>query len=553
MRNPGHGVWPQGLPRELTRPERSVFENLLATAERMPERPAVWFYGATLTYGELLEQVRRLSAYLHRDCGIRPDDRVVLYMQNSPQYIIGYYAALAANAVVVPASPMSRGPELLHLLRDSDARAILYGEELGGEVEAAARGHGVFAMVSARYGDYAAPESGYEMPAELSRPAEASAGARWDEALSSAWPPPKHDRGPDSWCAIPYSSGTTGRPKGCLHTHASVNAVIFAYPGWVGMREGSRVLATLPLCHVTGMQNSMNAPLLVGATIYLVSRWNAELASRIIERERIEHWRSITTMMIDFLSIPGIEKRDFSSLKAVGGGGAQMPMDVAEKMADLIGLDYVEAYGLTETMAATHINPPSAPKAQCMGIPIHDVDSRVVDPDTLEELGPNRTGEIVLEAPQVFKGYWRRPEETEAAFLEIAGKRFLRTGDIGRYDDEGYFYFVERLKRMINVGGLKVWPAEVEAVLHGHPCIAEVCVVADPDPRTGEAVRAVVVMRDDAGAATPKELAAWCRQRMAAYKTPRRFEFRESLPRTAIGKVLWKELMSREIRSRDES
>lgn len=552
MCNLRQGAWPEGLPSKQARPERSVFENLLATAERIPERPAVWFYGATLTYGELLEQVRRLSGFLHRECGIRTDDRVALCMQNSPQYIIGYYAALAANAVVVPATPMSRSPELLHQLRDSDARAILYGEELGGMVEAATRGRGELALISARYGDYAAPDSGYELPAELSRPATASTVSRWDEALSVAGPPPRHDRGPDSWCAIPYSSGTTGRPKGCLHTHASVNAVVNAYPGWVGMREGSRVLATLPLCHVTGMQNSMNAPLLVGATIYLVSRWNAELAARIIERESIEHWRSITTMMIDFLSIPGIEKRDFSSLKAIGGGGAQMPREVAANMADLIGLDYVEAYGLTETMAATHINPPAAPKAQCMGIPIHGVDSRVVDPETLEELGPNRTGEIVIAAPQVFKGYWRRPEETEAAFLEIAGKRFLRTGDIGRRDDEGYFFFVERLKRMISVGGLKVWPAEVEAVLHGHPCIAEACVVADPDPRTGEAVRAVVVMRDDAEAVTPQELTAWCREKMATYKAPKRFEFRENLPRTAAGKVLWKELMSQEFRPQDE-
>lgn len=538
MQDRHFAVWPEGLPRSLPPSPHSVLHNLRAAAAADPGRAALWYYGRTVSYAALADEADTLAGYLAQRLGIAPGDRVALYMQNAPQFVSGWYGILAANAVVVPVNPMCRGDELRHILRDSGARAVLCGAELAREVAAVHDDCGRPGLVAAR--DEARAGQGWDFPPELRGIPPAEGATDWEAALDAGLAPPAHDRRPDDWCIIPYSSGTTGRPKGCLHTHASVNAVIFAYPRWVGVAPGSRILATLPLCHVTGMQHSMNVPVLTGSTAYLMTRWNAALAARIIERERIEHWRSITTMMIDFLALPGIERADLSSLKAIGGGGAQMPAEVARRMQALIGLDYVEAYGLTETMAPTHINPPQAPRAQCLGIPIFDVDSRIVDPDTLAELGPDRPGEIVTHAPQVFQGYWQRPDETAAAFVTLDGKRFLRTGDIGYIDAQGYFHFVDRLKRMVNVGGLKVWPAEVEAILHGHPEIVEACVVADPDPRTGEAVRAVLVAR----AAPPEAeaLRAWCRARMAAYKVPKRFDFRAALPRSGAGKVLWKEL-----------
>ncbi len=537
MRNLHHGVWPAGRPFSLTPSPNSVFYNLLAATERHPDRTAIWYYGRMISYAQLLDQVNRLAGYLHRRAGIGPNDRVALYMQNAPQFVIAYYAILAANAVIVPVNPMCRGAELAHILRDSGARAVVFGAELGEELP---EDLAPAACISVRYSDYVPADPEIPLPQALGTPVETVVGTSWQEALAAELSPPEHDRTPQDWCIIPYSSGTTGMPKGCLHTHASVNATIFAYPEWVGMGEGARVLATLPFCHVTGMQNSMNMPILVGGTIHILTRWNAQAAARVIERKLIGHWRSITTMMIDFLSLPGIEKYDLSSLEGVGGGGAQMPEAVARKMARLIGLDYLEAYGLTETMAPSHMNPPDAPRAQCLGIPIFDVDSRIIDPETLAELGPNQPGEIVIHGPQVFQCYWGRPEETEAAFIEIAGKRFLRSGDIGYYDDQGYFYFTDRLKRMVNVSGLKVWPAEVEAILHGHPEIAEACIVADPDPRTGEAVRAVIVPARGRDALPLDALTEWCRSNMAAYKVPKRFEFREALPRSGTGKVLWR-------------
>ncbi len=535
-------VWPEGKPHTLAPCKHSVFDNLVLSAELFPERPAVIYYGRPLTYRTLLEQVRHVAGYLHHIAGIAPDDRVAVYMQNAPQFIIAYYAILAANAVIVPINPMCRRSELQHMVQDSGARAIVFGEELGGEVAAVWRDCGRPALISARYRDYIDPQTSLAVPQDVDTHVQLHMGEPWNDVLSAGHCPPQHHRKPEDWCIIPYSSGTTGHPKGCLHTHASVNAVIQAYPDWIAMKQGSRVLATLPYCHVTGMQHSMNVPIYTGSTIYLTTRWNAHTAAQLIEQEKIQHWRSITTMMIDFLALPEIHDVDLSSLQGIGGGGAQMPKAVAQKMTELIGLEYIGAYGLTETMAPTHINPLPAPKKQCLGIPIFDVDSRIIDPQTLLELGPNQPGEIVTHAPQVFQEYWQQPEATKAAFLEIDGKRFFRTGDIGCMDDEGYFFFVDRLKRMVNVAGLKVWPAEVEAILHAHQDISEACIVSDPDPRTGESVRAVIVLKDGCAKPSTDDLTKWCRANMAAYKVPQRFEFRQALPRSGTGKVLWKEL-----------
>lgn len=535
-------IWPQGVPHSLPPSQHSVFHNLIASARRYPDRVAINYYGGKLSYRELLQQVERLAGYLHDHAAVRKCDRVALYMQNSPQFIISYYAIMAANAVIVPVNPMCKRAELSHILQDSDARAVIYGTELEAEVGAVKSECGDPALISACYAEYLGAETELDVPNVVKSSTQGQLGVKWSDMLQTASNPPHHTSQPKDWCIIPYSSGTTGKPKGCLHTHGSVNATINAYPKWVGVDDGARILATLPFCHVTGMQHSLNLPILTGSTIYLMTRWKAETAATIIEREKIEHWRSITTMMIDFLSLPDIASRDLSSLRAIGGGGAQMPESIARKMAELIGLDYIEAYGLTETMAPTHINPPQAPREQCLGIPIFDVDSRIWNPKTGTELGPNETGEIITHAPQLFQGYWQRPEDTKAAFVELEGKQFFRTGDIGYYDDQGYFYFVDRLKRMINVSGLKVWPAEVEAILHSHPEISEACIVADNDQRSGESVRAVIVPLNGKSDMNASSLEKWCRKHMAAYKVPRRFEFRESLPRSAAGKVLWKSL-----------
>jgi fatty-acyl-CoA synthase len=293
----------------------------------------------------------------------------------------------------------------------------------------------------------------------------------------------------------------------------------------------------------------MNAPLHSGATVVILSRWDRHCAGLQIARARVTNWSAITTMLVDFLSNPRLADYDLSSLEVLGGGGAAMPEALAKKLEEVIGLPYVEGYGLSETMAPSHINPPQRPKRQCGGIPIYGTDARIIDVETKRELAVNEVGEIIVHGPQVFRGYWKQQAATEQAFIQHDGKRFFRTGDLGYYDEEGYFFITDRLKRMINASGFKVWPAEVESALYAHPAIQEACVIGSLDGYRGETVKAVIVLKSDAkGRITPEQISDWARERMAAFKVPRVVQFVDELPKTATGKILWRELQEKENR-----
>jgi fatty-acyl-CoA synthase len=370
-------------------------------------------------------------------------------------------------------------------------------------------------------------------------------GTAWKDAIDAGLAPGELRSGGADLAVMPYTSGTTGKPKGCMHTHANVQATTIPYLHWRGeTKDPAVVLSALPMFHVTGMQAGMNAPLYRAATLVVLSRWDRDCAGMQIARARVTTWSAITTMLVDFLSNPKLGEYDLSSLEVLGGGGAAMPEALARKLEEVIGLPYVEGYGLSETMAPTHINPPHRPKKQCGGIPIFNTDARILDVETRRELGPGEVGEIVVHGPQVFQGYWRQAPATREAFVEHEGKRFFRTGDLGYYDEEGYFFITDRLKRMINASGFKVWPAEVEAMLYAHPGIQEACVIGAPDGYRGETVKALIVPKRpglEAG-----EIIEWARGRMAAFKVPRVVQFVDHLPKTATGKILWRELQEKE-------
>ncbi|WP_163848311.1 long-chain-fatty-acid--CoA ligase [Pseudooceanicola aestuarii] len=544
--------WPEGVPHHLELPEQSIAQNLVSTAARVPDRVALRYHGGTVTYAALLDQVERLAGWLQAQ-GVAKGDRVLLYMQNAPQYFVGYYAILRADAVVVPVNPMNREAELEHLARDTGARIALCGSELADHITPLLDQGLLDQVVPAAYADMADPAYDIPLPAGLAGLTDSDCSGPgltpWRQALAENARPGPHTAAPDDLCVIPYSSGTTGNPKGCVHTHRSAMVTIVGGSTWNPAPDGAVHLATLPLFHVTGMQNSMSAPIKDGGTVVIMSRWDRTAACKLIERYRVERWRSISTMAIDLVNAPDVDSYDLTSLTAIGGGGAAMPEAVAEKMRALTGLDYIEGYGLSETLAATHINPVQRAHLQCLGIPLFDVDSRVIDPHTLEELGPDQPGEIIMNAPQIFQGYWRNPEATTEAFIQIDGKRFFRTGDIALYDEDGYYFMVDRVKRMINASGFKVWPAEVEALMHRHPGLAEVCIVGRQDPRRGESVKAFAVRLPGAGDdLTEAAVIAWCKANMAAYKCPRTVEFVDSLPKSGSGKVLWRTLAEQEAR-----
>ena len=532
--------WPPGKPKTMAVPRETVVHNLEAVARRTPDTVAIDYYGSRLTYAELKRQVEALAGWLQQRGGVKKGDRVLLYLQNSPQFIIGYYAVLRADAVVVPVNPMNRTEELRHYVSDSDAVMAIAGQDVVAQL-APIR---IKTLVAA-YSDYLRTPTDLPVPDFVKAP---SIDGTWREAISEGLRPGPHTAGPDDLCVMPYTSGTTGKPKGCMHTHASVQATTVPYLQWRGADDHSVVLAALPMFHVTGMQTGMNAPIHLGASIVLLSRWDRDCAGLQIQRAKVTNWSAITTMMVDFLSNPKLKDYDLSSLKVLGGGGAAMPEALAKKLEDVIGLPFVEGYGLSETMAPTHINPPHRPKRQCGGIPFYNTDARVLDLEDFHELPPGEVGEIVVRGPQIFRGYWKQPQATEEAFLEHDGERFFRTGDLGYYDEEGYFFITDRLKRMINAAGFKVWPAEVEAMLYAHPAIQEACVVGARDAYRGETVKAYIVLKRDAKETTAEQIVDWAREKMAAFKVPRLIEFVDALPKTATGKILWRELQEKENR-----
>ena len=546
--------WPPGLPWHLTLPQTNVWYNVEVSAARYPDKPFIVFYDSTITFAAFRHETERIAGYLQHQCGVRPGDRVLLYMQNSPQWILAFYGILRASAVVVPVNPMNRTEELRHCARDSGARTGFVAQDLFAQAQPLLAAGDVDHLVVATYSDYLRQPTDLVVPPFVAEPRlaigadDAAAGARsWQEMMAGGHAPGPLQAGPDDLCVMPYTSGTTGAPKGCMHTHRSVTSTLVGGTQWFSRTQDSTYLAVLPLFHVTGMSGSMNGPLFIGATVVVLPRWDRDAAALMMQRYRITVWQTISTMMIDFLANPRLAEYDLRSLQAVRGGGAAMPAAVAEKFKRLTGLEYVEGYGMSETMAATHINPPHRARLQSLGIPVFDVDARIVDPGTLEEVGVDQVGEIVVHGPQVMKGYWNDPAADAEAFLDIDGKRFLRTGDLGRMDAEGYFFMVDRLKRMINASGYKVWPAEVEAMMYRHPDIQEACVIGTRDPRRGETVKALVVLLPGReGQVSEQAIIAWAHERMAPYKSPRIVEFVPALPKSGSGKVLWRTLQEAE-------
>ncbi|HEU0201630.1 MAG TPA: long-chain fatty acid--CoA ligase [Burkholderiaceae bacterium] len=553
--------WPPGLPRHLTVPQTNLFYNVEVSATRYPDKPFIVFYDTAITFSEFKHEAERIAGFLQRDCGVQAGDRVLLYMQNSPQWVLTYYGILRANAVVVPVNPMNKTDELRHYIADSGANTAFVAQELLQEMQPllgqpVAGGPGLQHAIVVTYGDYLRRPTDLPVPEFVSarrRPLDGRGLVAWADMIAAARPPEPLTAGAHDLSVFPYTSGTTGQPKGCMHTHYSVMTTAVGGINWFGRTQDAVYLSVLPFFHVTGMSGSMNGPLYIGATIVVLPRWDRDAAATCIQRYRVTIWQTISTMMIDFLANPKLGDYDLSSLAGIRGGGAAMPAAICRKLKELTGLDYVEGYGMSETLAATHINPQHRPKAQCLGVPVFDVDSRVIDPVSSREVAAGETGEIVVHAPQVMQGYWRNPDATREAFLDIDGKRFLRTGDLGWVDEDGYYFMADRLKRMINASGFKVWPAEVEALMYHHPAIEEVCVIAARDTRRGETVKALVVLKPgEQGKVSEQDIVEWSRGHMAAYKCPRIVEFVASLPKSGSGKVMWRELQDQQ-NARDAS
>ena len=538
---PFYAHYDPGVPKEAPRPWL-LFKALEANAQRFPHRVALEFLGRSLTYRELWREVEAFAKGL-QEAGLRPGDRVAIMLPNSPQFVIAFYGTLLAGGVGVNVNPMYTPRELRHQLQDAGVQALVILDQLLPRYQEVKAEVPVRLLVRTGIQDYLPFPKNLLYPLMLRRKGQAPKaleGVPWRAFLKRGRPEPVAvDL--DDLALLQYTGGTTGLAKGAMLTHRNLSSNALQVRAWIpDFREGEEVvLGAIPFFHVYGMTVAMNLALLGAAKLVLLPRPEIGPIVEAIEKHRVTLFPGVPTLYVAFNNFPGIEKRDLKSVRACISGSAPLPLEVAERFEKLTGAKLVEGYGLTEASPVTHCNPLYGERRLgSVGLPLPGVDAKVVDEEG-KEVPLGEVGELIVKGPNVMKGYWNRPEETQKALKD----GWLFTGDLARMDQDGYFYIVDRKKDMIIAGGYNIYPREVEEVLYGHEAVQEAAVVGVPDPYRGETVAAFIVLKEEyRGKVTEKDIEAFCRANLAAYKVPRIIQFRDSLPKSSVGKILRREL-----------
>jgi long-chain acyl-CoA synthetase len=544
---PWLSLYDQGQPAEIALEFTDALSMFRASVSRNPDGDIIRYFGGRITAREL-DELSDAFAVALAGLGVRAGDRVALYLQNVPQFVIGMLATWKAGGVAVPVNPMNRARELDAVLRDSGARVLVCLEGLYRDVVRAVIEDGGLetAVVTTSELDYRARddqrvfagierldcEGAHDMAALIERHrGQVPAGVTFD---------------PSDTALLTYTSGTTGPPKGAMNTHGNVVFNSQAYRQWCRLGPDDVVLGVAPLFHITGLIAHVTLSLLLGAPLVLAYRFEPSVMMETIRDERPTFTIGSITVFIALMNAPNADRDALASLTKTWSGGAPIPPSSVKAFQAQFGQYIHNAYGLTETTSPSHLVPfdavapiDDASGALSVGVPIFDTVVRIVGDDG-QDLPAGEVGEIVTSGPMVVPGYWNKPEETAHALPGGA----LHTGDVGYMDANGWFYIVDRKKDQINAGGYKVWPREVEDVLYQHEAVREAAVVGVPDAYRGETVKAYVSLRPGQ-TATAEELIAFCRQQMAAYKYPRQVEFLDELPKTVSGKLLRRELRDR--------
>ena len=529
--------WPASVDEGSIRFSDEPLPALLARqARRVPDRPALIFYGREITFRELDAAASHFAGWL-RSRDIQAGDRVAILLENSPQLAIAYYGALRAGAIAVCLNPMHKAVELLHEFEDSSARALVTSDH-GYAVVAPIRDRTrLEAVAVTSYRDFLPAEPTLPPPPAFLEPAGLHPNTEpFLDILRKGPPAQPVPRTPEDTALLQYTSGTTGTAKAAEITHRNLVANCELQRVYVGIEDEDVALGVLPWFHITGMECQMNMMAYMGATLVAIGRFDLVTVLRAIERYKCTETTLIATVNVAIVNFPRSREFDLSSLRHCFSGGAPVPVEIAQRWEALTGHVLIEGYGLSETTAPTHINPPHRPKYGTIGVPLPLTDARIVSlEDGTTELAIGQSGEIAVRGPQVMKGYWHNLSATVEAFRD----GWFLTGDIGRVDEEGYFTIQERKKDLLKVSGYSVFPAEVEAMMYRHPAVAEVGVVGVPDPYRGEDPVAFVVLKPGAqGQVREEQIAEWCRAEMAVYKAPRLIRFIDALPKTASGKIL---------------
>ncbi|MEW9670781.1 AMP-binding protein [Ammoniphilus sp. 3BR4] len=544
--------YPRQVKEQLDYPDVPLTQLLKDAVEQFPNHRAVHFLGKDLTYSQLNDKVQRFASVL-KSLGVKKGDRVAIMLPNCPQAVICYYGILQVGGIVVQTNPLYMERELLHQLNDSGAEIMVCLDLVFPKVkkvwehtqlrEVIVTGlqdflpfpkNWLFPLIQKRKGLFVTIDYTREPCQPFSRLLEKTTPYTDQEPVN-----PREDL-----ALLQYTGGTTGIAKGVMLTHRNLVANVIQGKAWFyKARIGDeRVLAAVPFFHVYGMTIGMNFSILLAGCLVMIPRFDIPLLLKAIHKQKPTIFPGAPTMYIGLLNHPGLERYNISSIDACLSGSAALPLEVQEKFESITGGRLVEGYGLTECSPVTHANPVwDRRKTGSIGVPWPDTEARILDLQTEEPLPPGEIGELAVKGPQVMKGYWNRPEETQAVMRD----GWLLTGDVAYMDEEGYFYIVDRKKDMINASGFNVYPREVEEVLFEHKAVMEAAVVGIPDPYRGETVKAYIVLKEGAEA-TREELDAFCRKRLSAYKVPKDYEFRKELPKTIVGKVLRRALAEEE-------
>ena len=560
-RKPWLRFYDEGVPETIDYPAIRLDQLLADSATAYPLQRAIVFGGrvgsrtldAAMSYRQLDDAVNRFAASLQR-MGVRQGDRVAIVMPNCPQFIITFYGILRAGGIAVPCNFLYSASELEHQLADAGARVVVvlspYYQKVHSIRAAASLRHVIVTNIKEyfpsllRFLFTLAKEKQGGHRVEL-----ASSDDFWFSSLlaDSSRAPGETQIAPQHTACLLYTGGTTGVPKGAQLTHHNLVSNAVAGLAWSQLQQGQDItIGALPLFHSYGMTSVMNMAVAGALTMVLIPDPRDILhIMGSISKHRATFYPAVPTMYVAINNHPQVKDFDLTSIRACLSGAAPLPAEVQVKFQDLTGCILVEAFGLTETSPATHVNPLGRNRIGYIGIPWPDTDARIVDVDTGEqELPTGEIGELIIQGPQVMKGYWKQPTETANVLREhpqLGPDLWLHTGDIARVDEEGYFQIVDRKKDMIICGGFNVYPRDVEEVLFKHPAVKEAAVIGSPDEYRGETVQAFVVLADDSSA-TEKELIAFCREHLASYKVPSSIEFRSDLPKSTVGKVLRREL-----------
>ena len=523
--------YPERAQATAAYPRIPLFRFLQDSASRYPSRPAIIYFdgesGSELSrtsYEELDSASSKFASGLSA-LGVSKGDRVAYFLQNCPELVTIFFGIQKSGAVAVPCNPMYQSHELAHQLSDSGAKAVICEPDLYPGVQQ------VLAETAVQHVIVTGDSAG---PGTLSVDSVMATGA--ETVFHSAEIDPASDL-----ALLPYTGGTTGVPKAAMLTHQNLVTNTVQFKDWFGYEDGDEVFITvLPLFHIGGIAGAMNVPIAAGGTIVLFRRFHPRGVLQAIQQYGATRFLGVPTMYIAIMGHEDAKDFDLSSLRPSRTSAAPLPAAVKEAFDHLVGREVlIEGYGLTETSPLTHANPVHRARAGSIGVPLPDTDAIIVDEDEgVTELPVGEIGELLVRGPQVMRGYWQRPDETE----NVMRDGWLYTGDLARMDEEGYFYIVDRKKDVINAAGFKVWPREVEDVLYQHPMITSAAVTGIADSYRGETVKAVVVLKNGHGFGTDSEaqedITSFCRQNLAAYKVPRILEFRDQLPVSAAGKVL---------------